>query len=448
MASRVIHLAIANILSGKYEFKDINRLKIGATLPDAAAVGKNTEGSHLKFQICGLTKKTYDLTRFRREFGQKMREDDLYLGYYLHLVQDILFRYFMYEMHHWDSRVPGNVDRLHNDYALINTYVVQKYHLRNDIEIPVDFAAEPIHNLYPFGFKDFYEEMQRDYEPYQEGSLFFFTEKKADEFIDMAVEFCIKELDALKQGQPGLDEYKWGWKQGWKVPPRSLLNTTLNTRELGGYRIQGTDCYTRMDAVWRSDVQKWPDEGDLALLKEHHITTIIDMRGDEDVRRGPSGFEMAEGFVYCHVPIDEGSGIPESREAVPRTYMDIVMAKNMPVVFKKIAAAPGGVMVNCSAGKDRTGVVSAILLKLCGVGEEDIVYDYMLTRECNQKRFELIHQNYPEVDMSIVIPDEGYMKEFLRLFQERFHDVESYFESVGVTREETALIVRKMSHRL
>lgn len=64
MASRIIHLAIANILSGKYEFKDINRLKIGVTLPDAAAVGKSTEGSHLKIQICGRTKKTYDLTRF------------------------------------------------------------------------------------------------------------------------------------------------------------------------------------------------------------------------------------------------------------------------------------------------------------------------------------------------------------------------------------------------
>lgn len=74
--------------------------------------------------------------------------------------------------------------------------------------------------------------------------------------------------------------------------------------------------------------------------------------------------------------------------------------------------------------------------------------NYGIQNECNQKRFELIHQNYPEVDMSIVIPDEGYMKEFLRLFQERFQDVESYFEAVGVTREETALIVRKMLHRL
>lgn len=436
MASRIIHLAIINMLAGKYEFKDLNRLKIGATLPDAAAPGRNTEGSHLKIYLCGLTKKTYDFTRYRAEFGRKMKEDDLYLGYYLHLVQDILFRYFMYEMHHWNSRIPGNVDRLHNDYALINTYVVRKYQLQNDIVIPADFAAEPIFTLYPFGFENFYEEMQGDYEPYQEGSLFFFTEKMADDFIGMAVEFCVKELEALWRGQPGIDEYEWAWK----VPLRSLLNTTLNTRELGGYRIQGTGRYTRMDTVLRSDVQNYPDENDLAFLKEHHITTIIDLRGDKDVRRAPSGFERAEGFRYCHVPIDEGSGIPESQAAVPRSYMDIALAKNMPLVFKNIASAEAGVMINCTAGKDRTGVVSAILLMLCGVGEEDIVYDYMLTRECNQKRFEQIHQNYPEVDMRIVIPDEVYMREFLRLFRERFGDVERYLEAVGVTGEEIALL--------
>lgn len=222
MASRIIHLAITDILAGKYVFKDINRLKIGVTLPDASAPGQNTERSHLKIQICGLTKKTYDLTRYRKEFGKRMKEDDLYLGYYLHLVQDILFRYFMYEMHRWDSKAPGNVDRLHNDYALINTYVIEKYQLRDDIMVLEDFADEPIHALYPFGYKSFYEELKGDYEPYREGSLFFFTQQKADEFIGMAVEFCLKELDALSKGQPGLDEYDWGWKTAWNAAAHSL----------------------------------------------------------------------------------------------------------------------------------------------------------------------------------------------------------------------------------
>ena len=52
-------------------------------------------------------------------------------------------------------------------------------------------------------------------------------------------------------------------------------------------------------------------------------------------------------------------------------------------VFKTIVNAPGGVLFHCTAGKDRTGVVSAILLTLVGVSDEDIVYDYAISREFN-----------------------------------------------------------------
>lgn len=52
--------------------------------------GREQKGAFLKL-ICSGTKKTYDLTAFRSRFGRKVMTDDLYLGYYLHLVQDLLF---------------------------------------------------------------------------------------------------------------------------------------------------------------------------------------------------------------------------------------------------------------------------------------------------------------------------------------------------------------------
>ena len=432
MASRIIHLAITNELIKKYSFKEPNRLKLGAILPDAGAPGMTTEKSHLKIKLCGGTKKTYDLTWYREKFGQKMQEDDLYLGFYLHLVQDILFRYFVYELHHWDSKTPGNVDRLHNDYALINTYVVRQYQLIDDVVVPADFEKEAIYEIYPFNARNFVADMKRDFLPYFQGELFFFTEEYADEFIRMATDECARELEALWAGKAGLDEYLGAWKN----KPVSLLETTLNTRDLGGYRIQGTTCYTRMNAVLRSDVQKYPSQKDIDFLKENHITTIIDMRGDKDIARSPSGFAEMSEFNYCHIPIDEGSGIPESVDAVPHSYMDIAMAANTPKVFQTIASADEGVMINCTAGKDRTGVVSAILLMLCNVSDEDIIYDYMLTKECSGERFNQIHKNFPEVDMNIVIPNENNMRKFLEMFRERFSDINHYFRLIGVAEEE------------
>lgn len=283
--------------------------------------------------------------------------------------------------------------------------------------------------------------MKQDFLPYCQGEPFFFTQELADAFIRMAMDTCAKELETFWADRAGLDEYTWAWKN----KPCSLLETTVNTRDLGGYRIQGTAKYTRMNTVLRSDRQGYPSDKDIDFLRERHITTIIDMRGDKDVGRAPSGFAKVPGFYYCHIPIDEGSGIPESVEAVPYSYMDIAMAANTPRVFQTIAAADEGVMINCTAGKDRTGVISAILLMLCGVSDEDIIYDYMLTRECSRERFEQIHRNFPEVDMNIVIPNENNMRKFLKMFRERFSNAHHYLTITGVADEKCQQIKEKLT---
>lgn len=101
-------------------------------------------------------------------------------------------------------------------------------------------------------------------------------------------------------------------------------------------------------------------------------------------------------------------------------------------------------MVNCQAGKDRTGVVSALLLMLCGVSEDDLLYDYLLTKECSGERFRKIHQNFPELDMNIVIPHEKNMRRFLELFRERYQDIRRYFAEIGISDEERVRIRQKL----
>ena len=441
MASRIIHLAITNGLIKNYQFKDANRLKFGAILPDVYAAGKSTADSHFKIGVCGNNKRTYDFTRFKALFSDLMKNDDLYLGYYLHLVQDILFRHYVYDEYHWNPTVPGNVERLHRDYSIINSYVIKKYGLLDDVEIPEGFEQEPINTAFSFEAFRFMQDMKEDFKPVAEEDVFFFTRKMADEFIRRAVSFCMEELQAIYSDAETMDEYRYAWKN----IPRVLLKTTLNTRELGGYRIQGEKVYTRFNALIRSDIQKYPSEEDLDFLRRNNITTIIDMRGSQDVLRAPSGFAGAVGFEYHNVPIDEGSGVPESVEAVPDSYLAIATARNMPEVFRLIATSKTGVMFNCTAGKDRTGVVSALILWLCGVGKEDILFDYMLTKECNRERFELIHKNYPGIDMSIVIPNEGYMGRFLDLIEQQYGSVQGYFTAMGITEKEQRAIRSKLA---
>ena len=214
----------------------------------------------------------------------------------------------------------------------------------------------------------------------------------------------------------------------------SLLKTTRNTRDLGGHPAAGGRV-TVPDRIWRSDRQENPDPEDIALLRSKGITTIIDMRTEEDNLTKPSFFRSLEGFTFLNYPIIEGDTIPESVEAVPGSYMNIACSENMPRILKAIADADTGVMYNCAAGKDRTGVVTAILLLLCGVSDEEITADYMLTKECNRERFELLRQRRPDVDMNIVIPRESFIRDFMDLFRARFGSVDGYFAFIGLSEE-------------
>ena len=439
MASRILHLAVLEEVMKQVNIRDKNRFRLGCILPDAYNPAVPKADSHLKVFVCGKSKKTYDLDRFRSLFTAEIKEDELYKGYYLHLIQDLIFRELVYDKYKWNPTIPGNVQRLHNDFRLTNSYVIEKYGVENNIQLIGDMKREKLYSLYPFEAEAFLCDMQHDFQARCERDYFFFTEQMADEFVECATETCIKELMALEDGKYYVDAYDYAWLN----KPFSLLKTTQNTRDLGGYRATG-GALTKEESILRSDVQNYPSEEDLEYLKAKGITTVIDMRGQKDVERKPSGFASREDFAYFNFPIDEGSGVPESMEAVPVSYMQIAAAHNLSNVFRCIANAESGVMFNCTAGKDRTGVVSAILLLHAGVSDKDIIENYVLTKEYGRERLELVHKNFPEVDMNIVTPCEKFMEEFLRMFRKKYGDAESYFRTIGLTDQEIWAIKEKL----
>ena len=207
MASSIVHLAITNELIKTHEFNNISRLKLGSVLPDA---GEKNLG-HLKIKIPETGKRTYDFEGFRNKYSDLLKTDDLYLGYYMHLVQDICYRHFVYDRYHWNPTIPGNVERLHNDYAITNHYVAVKYNLKNDIVIPDDFVREPINELCKFDIKWLTESLNTYFQTKGNGDIFFFTKEMTDEYILEAIALCNKELQALKTGIGTINAYEYGW---------------------------------------------------------------------------------------------------------------------------------------------------------------------------------------------------------------------------------------------
>ena len=437
MASGIMHLAVTKKICETYRCKDPKRLNFGAVLPDYSG---DRQRAHMRAIFWGRNKRTYDLNGFRELFGEKMREDDLYLGYYLHLVQDVCYRHFVYDRYHWNPNIPGHVEKLHNDYNILNRYVREKYGLHNDLSIPSGFSEEPLSRLALFYPEDAIARMDSFFTQDSEGDIFFFTREMADSFIEETAKDCLRELKALQNETYVMDSYDLAWENA----PYSLLETTSNTRDIDGYRIDKTNRYIKPFRFLRSDAALEPSSADIEFLRRKDVMTVIDTRTQAEMEQKKHGLNGIAGFSYHNIPIPEGENFPESVEAVPESYVDIAHSGTIGDIFRCIANAPGGVIENCSAGKDRTGVITALLLWLCGVRKSDIVYDYMRTKENNAERFKRILVNHPEMDMNIVIPRESFLTDFMDRIEQEHGSVQGYFTSVGIGPKLQKKLIRKL----
>lgn len=185
----------------------------------------------------------------------------------------------------------------------------------------------------------------------------------------------------------------------------SIFRSTMNTRPLplGGGRFL------------RSDVPLHLAENEIQWLLEQGITTLVDLRSDEEVARKPCPLQNREGFRYFHLPVTGGGDTPKSRAHLHETYRQMVDGQ-MDKILETILGAEGGVMYFCTAGKDRTGVVSALLLHRLGADEETIIADYMLSRDNLMDMLTAYAAEHPEVDLDIIVPRRENMERLLEQF--------------------------------
>ena len=186
----------------------------------------------------------------------------------------------------------------------------------------------------------------------------------------------------------------------------SLFKSTLNTRALP---IDGL-------RYLRSDVPLLLTDEEIQWLLSHNVTTLVDLRSSEEADRKPCPLKDMEGFTYHHLPVT-GGGTPNSREHLHEVYRGMV-DEQMNKILETILGATSNVMYFCTAGKDRTGVVSALLLKKLGAEDDLIVKDYMMSKENLLDMLTAYVKEHPEVDIEIIIPQEENIKKVLRFVED------------------------------
>jgi protein-tyrosine phosphatase len=168
-------------------------------------------------------------------------------------------------------------------------------------------------------------------------------------------------------------------------------SAAYNWRDLGGLpTVDGR--FTRAGRLFRSDTLQEVDEADARRLAEEvGLRTVVDLRLAAEVEtEGRGGLEGEESVRHLSVPlISVDFSVPGT--AVPLLTADLhiphyvgfleVSADKFRVIAETLAADGIPAVVHCAAGKDRTGVVVAVLLDAVGVERTAIIDDYVRTRE-------------------------------------------------------------------
>ena len=212
MAQRTIHYLLADRLLRECPARDRKRFLLGSILPDAYCSSDQRKLAHFTNRSTpGLM--YFDFDAFRLRFGEQMAADDLYLGYYMHLVEDNFYRVFFRERVGFaiDNQKPEQVARLHLDYTLLNAYIVERYGVRNEVERPADFESEPINEIARFDLDAFLEAFAGDFTRRFEGRTLYLTETVLDEFLDRYTAPCLQELQTVRAGGRGLIAADMAW---------------------------------------------------------------------------------------------------------------------------------------------------------------------------------------------------------------------------------------------
>ncbi|MEV4135833.1 tyrosine-protein phosphatase [Dactylosporangium sp. NPDC049742] len=217
----------------------------------------------------------------------------------------------------------------------------------------------------------------------------------------------------------------------------------FNFRDLGGYT--GTGGRTvRWRRLFRSDSLSRIDPADAASFTAVGVRTVIDLRRPREVARDGRVPEFP-GLAYHHLHPEhaEWEDAPDQDEPsdarwLANRYLDIAYtgAAAMVAAVTVIAAADNApVVVHCTAGKDRTGVVSALTLGALGVAEEDIAEDYALTAGATGPAMAYLRRINPEIaampERYLAAPADA-MRLFLRDLHGRHGSVRGYLLEMGL----------------
>ncbi|KAH6705217.1 tyrosine/serine phosphatase-like protein [Leptodontidium sp. 2 PMI_412] len=259
-------------------------------------------------------------------------------------------------------------------------------------------------------------------------------------------------------------------------PPFITVSGIQNFRDIGGYPVSTSSNHSvRNKVLYRcADPSKITEEG-IVVAQELGITHVYDLRSNNEIERnkasGIGGVVEWEGCERVFAPVFEDTDYsPEALasrfkdyaaggpEGFTRAYSEILAGapKSFRVILLHLAYEPEKpLIVHCTAGKDRTGLICALVLSLCGVDDETIAHEYSLTeigvtREWKDAVMAHLMQNPALTEnlqgaKNMISAKAENMLATLEMIREKFGSAEDYaIDKCGLTKDEVGMIRKNL----
>jgi len=217
-----------------------------------------------------------------------------------------------------------------------------------------------------------------------------------------------------------------------------------NVRDLGGLSAaDGRN--TRFGVIYRADRLTHASDADLERITKLGIRSVIDLRGEDEYRNAPDrlpahappkifwrGF-LSHGSVEMMNAINhDGVGPDIAFEIMTRNYSRIPfdhVDEFRDIMHHLISPEGAPHLLHCTVGKDRTGIIVAMILRAVGVSVDDVVADFELSN-CEHQPVDVFGANaHPESVAVIMAAHPDYIRATLTAIDSRHGDFNGYLEA-------------------
>ena len=249
------------------------------------------------------------------------------------------------------------------------------------------------------------------------------------------------------------------------------LEGQRNFRDLGGYRTADGRHQVRWGMIYRSGSLARLTDKDYAVLAPLGITSVIDFRSTAERASEPTNWRAGEPEILTKAYTSKGEAAlmgamqgPDASQAKVRDAM-IGFYHQMPEqyadqyseVFHRLATHKAPLLFHCTAGKDRTGLASALVLTVLGVPRTKVIEDYVLTEKAGDFRgaaatapapavgdkdpYAYMRNTKSDLITPLMRADPAYLEAALAQITKDYGSVEGYVRKrLGVSTGELAVI--------